>query len=187
MVNAEAAGVAFSADPTTGQRCVVIEAVPGLGDALVHGLVEPDCYQVDARGVLAKIDSVDNRTPVLREEQVLHLAGLVQDVARRAQGPQDIEWAWDGIDFCLLQCRPITSLVGKKIYSNKMVSDMSPGLVKPLVYSTKTLGMAENVFGRMFTELIGPNDVDFSHLAKRIHSRIYTGRDASELFSDDIS
>jgi pyruvate,water dikinase len=55
-----------------------------------------------------------------------------------------------------------------------MVSDMSPGLVKPLVYSTKTVGMAENVFGRMFTELIGPNDIDFSALAKRIHSRIYT-------------
>jgi pyruvate,water dikinase len=64
-----------------------------------------------------------------------------------------------------------------------MVSDMSPGLVKPLVYSTKTLGMAVNVFGRMFTELIGPNDVDFSSLAHRIHSRIYTDLTTiSELF-----
>jgi hypothetical protein len=55
-----------------------------------------------------------------------------------------------------------------------MVSDMSPGLVKPLVYSTKTVAMASNVFGRLFTQLIGPNDIDFAPLVKRIHSRIYT-------------
>jgi phosphohistidine swiveling domain-containing protein len=36
------------------------------------------------------------------------------------------------------------------------------------------MGMASNVFGRMFTELMGPNDVDFSSLVTRIHSRIYT-------------
>jgi phosphohistidine swiveling domain-containing protein len=174
MIEARAAGVAFSADPISGQRCVVIEAVPGLGEALAQGRAQPDRYVVDARGVLAGVESVVSGAPTLQNEQILQLAEVVHDVASRASDPQDVEWAWDGVEFHILQCRPITTLVGKRVYSNKMVSDMSPGLVKPLVYSTKTLGMATNVFGRMFTELIGPNNVDFSSLAHRIHSRIYT-------------
>jgi pyruvate,water dikinase len=174
MVDAEAAGVAFSADPNSGQRCVIVEAVRGLGEALVQGLVEPDRYFVDARGVLAEIKPANAKAPVLQDDQILRLAEIVRAVAGRLKDPQDIEWAWDGTDFHLLQCRPITSLVGRRVYSNRMVSDMSPGLVKPLVYTTKTVAMASNVFGRMFTELIGPNDIDFTSLAKRIHSRVYT-------------
>jgi len=174
MVDARAAGIAFSADPVTGQRCVIIEAVHGLGEALVQGRVKPDRYLVDARGVLTEAEPLKADAPVLQEDQILQLAKIVCHIARRAQHPQDIEWAWDGTDFSLLQCRPITSLAGQRVYSNKMVSDMSPGLVKPLVHSTKTVAMANNVFGRIFTELIGPNDIDFTQLAKRIHSRIYT-------------
>jgi pyruvate,water dikinase len=51
---------------------------------------------------------------------------------------------------------------------------MSPGLVKPLLWSTNTLSMARNVFDPIFSELIGPNNIDFSTLSRRIHSRIYT-------------
>jgi len=174
MVDAEAAGVAFSADPATGQRCVVVEAVRGLGEALVQGLVEPDRYLVDERGVLADVRCTDAGKPILQEAQILQLAQTVRDVASRTRNPQDIEWAWDGQAFHHLQCRPITSLAGRRVYSNRMVSDMSPGLVKPLVYSTKTVAMASNVFGRMFTQLIGPNEFDFTSLVRRIHSRLYT-------------
>jgi phosphohistidine swiveling domain-containing protein len=174
MVDTEAAGVAFSADPNSGQRCVIVEAVRGLGESLVQGLVEPDRYFVDARGVLAEIKLANAKAPALQDDQILRLAELVRAVAGRLKDPQDIEWAWDGTDFHLLQCRPITSLVGRRVYSNRMVSDMSPGLVKLLVYTTKTVAMASNVFGRMFTELLGPNDIDFTSLVKRIHSRVYT-------------
>jgi pyruvate,water dikinase len=174
MVDARAAGVAFSADPVTGEPCVVIEAVRGLGDALVQGRVEPDRYVVDARGVLVEAVPADaSAAPVLQEAQVLHLAGIVRDVARRMAAPQDIEWAWDEHHLYLLQSRPITTLVGRRVYSNKIVAEMTPGLVKPLVWSTNTVTMAQNVFGRIFTELIGPNNIDFTLLVRRIHSRVY--------------
>jgi pyruvate,water dikinase len=94
MVEAEAAGVAFSADPLTGQRCVVIEAVPAVGEAPAQGEVEPDRYTVDARGELTGIDSVFGRSPVLEDEQILQFAELAHDVACRASDPQDVEWAW---------------------------------------------------------------------------------------------
>ena len=47
MVQAEAAGVAFSADPMTGDRkTAVIDAVRGLGDRLVSGEASPDHWLV---------------------------------------------------------------------------------------------------------------------------------------------
>jgi pyruvate,water dikinase len=174
MVDAKAAGVAFSADPVTGERCVVIEAAHGLGEPVVQGLIEPDRYVVDARGVLAKVTYACPDASVLEDSQILRLAEIVRDVARRARDPQDIEWAWDGADFHLLQSRPVTSLAGQTVYSNRLVSDMAPGLVKPLVFSTNTTAMARNVFGKIFTELIGPNEIDFTLLIKRIHSHVYS-------------
>jgi phosphohistidine swiveling domain-containing protein len=173
MVDAKAAGVAFSADPVTAQANVIIEAARGLGVAVVQGLVQPDRYVVDIRNVLAQTTPVDKAHPVMEEEQILRLAPIVRDAAGRRGCPQDIEWAWDGTSFHLLQCRPITSLVGKTVYSNRMVSEMVPGLIKPLVWDQNTKSMIRNVFGRIFSEVLGDSSIDYDALVKRIHSRLY--------------
>ncbi|MGV9595671.1 PEP/pyruvate-binding domain-containing protein [Streptosporangium sandarakinum] len=48
MVRAEAAGVMFTANPVTGRRReAVIDAAPGLGEAVVSGAVNPDRFVVD--------------------------------------------------------------------------------------------------------------------------------------------
>jgi pyruvate,water dikinase len=173
MVDAEAAGVAFSADPITGQPHVVIEGSTGLGEAVVQGLVEPQRYIIDHRDDLVEIPSSTTNRALLEEQHLIRLADLVRQVAEEAGAPQDIEWAWDGTGFYLLQSRPITSLAGKRIYSNSMIAEMLPGLIKPLTWSVSTTSKLETVLGRIFTELIGPNDVDFKRLARRIHSRAY--------------
>lgn len=50
MVQAETAGVLFSANPVTGERGeIVIDASPGLGEAVVSGLVTPEHYVLDNR------------------------------------------------------------------------------------------------------------------------------------------
>ncbi len=55
MVPSEHAGVLFTADPVTGARDrVVIEASPGLGEAVVSGLVTPEHVVVDRHGRLAE-------------------------------------------------------------------------------------------------------------------------------------
>src|SRR5690606_24569106 len=52
MVEARVAGVLFTADPVTGTRGrTVIDAAPGLGEAVVSGAVNPDHVVVDAEGV----------------------------------------------------------------------------------------------------------------------------------------
>src|SRR6202022_109031 len=51
MVDARAAGVAFSADPVSGRRGIaVVSGLPGLGSALVSGEAEADTWLVDRRG-----------------------------------------------------------------------------------------------------------------------------------------
>lgn len=57
MVNATAAGVAFSADPVTGQRdTAVVAAVPGLGQALVSGATDADTYYIDRQERIIRRD-----------------------------------------------------------------------------------------------------------------------------------
>src|SRR5207245_8150207 len=50
MVDAESAGVLFTADPITGRRKrAAIEAARGLGEQLVSGSVNPDHFVVNTR------------------------------------------------------------------------------------------------------------------------------------------
>ena len=55
MVFPQAAGVLFTADPVTSNRKVVsVEAIFGLGEALVSGLVNADVYKVRDGDIVAK-------------------------------------------------------------------------------------------------------------------------------------
>jgi pyruvate,water dikinase len=111
MVPAVAAGVLFTADPVTGRRDhVVVEAAPGLGDALVSGRVTPQRWIVDARtrAILAAPDAAG--TAVLDPEWLGELVGLGLRAAELFGEPQDLEWAVARGRCWLLQSRPITSL-----------------------------------------------------------------------------
>ena len=59
MVQAAVAGVLFTADPVTGDRHrAVIDASPGLGEAVVSGAVNPDRFVVDtATGEVSSVGS----------------------------------------------------------------------------------------------------------------------------------
>jgi len=174
MVVADTSGVAFSADPVTGQPGVLIEAVSGPGQDLVEGRVDPDRYRVNTRGVISEYSLQVSGRPVLDKEHISTIRKYVTRLADEMRMPVDVEWAQDQKGLSVLQVRPVTTLIGKHIYSNKLVSDMIPGLIKPLLWSTNVRSMAVNVFGRIFTKLIGSNDYDFTRLTRRICSRAYT-------------
>ena len=83
MVPADASGVLFTVDPVTQHRhTLVIDAVKGLGEALVAGQVSPDAYRVDRRGMRILERTLGERTsdaaagPVLDDDQILELARL---------------------------------------------------------------------------------------------------------------
>jgi rifampicin phosphotransferase len=106
LVEADAAGVAFTADPVGGDRreCRV-SAVRGSGERLVSGAATPDEWLV--RGGQARCQAAPERT--LDAGQVLEIAALARRVEALFGVPQDIEWARaDGILY-LLQARPIST------------------------------------------------------------------------------
>jgi phosphohistidine swiveling domain-containing protein len=107
MISADAAGVAFTADPVTADRdVIVVSAVRGVGETLVSGTRDPDEWEV--RGGEVKV----RRAPeaALADEQVAALADLAHRVENHMGSPQDIEWALKGDQLYLLQARPITGL-----------------------------------------------------------------------------
>jgi pyruvate,water dikinase len=135
MVAADAAGVAFSADPVSGRRGIsVVSGVYGLGSALVSGECDADTWRVDRAGTIIEELIADKRLahradsgshegvrgealspelihrPCLTPEQVLAVAGLARRAALHFGRPQDIEWAMEKGRLYLLQSRPITSL-----------------------------------------------------------------------------
>jgi phosphohistidine swiveling domain-containing protein len=173
MVPAEVSGVAFSLDPVTCRPGVVIEAVPGLAQDLVRGRARPDRYRLDPRGELSESVPVRPGAPLLDEIRARALGALVHEIAAFAEEPQDVEWAFDSGGFHILQSRPISSIAGKPVYSRRMVSDMAPGLVKPLVWSAKYAPIVQNVFAPVFEKLAGPTGIDYSAMSVLLYSRVY--------------
>ena len=132
LVPSDAAGVAFSANPVTGERDeVVINASWGLGESVVSGLVTPDMYVVDAAGQLlvreiaskatmtrrtdegveqADVPGAQQDEPSLADAQVLDIARLARTLEAEMGWPVDIEFAVAHDVLYLLQCRPITTL-----------------------------------------------------------------------------
>ncbi|MFI9383641.1 PEP/pyruvate-binding domain-containing protein [Kutzneria sp. NPDC052558] len=132
MVDAEVAGVLFTANPVTGRRHeAVIDANAGLGETVVSGSVNPDHFVVDTatgrivqqrlgdkkiavRSVVGggtREVAVDSTEPCLTPRQLRELAALGDQVERHYGSPQDTEWAIDGDGrLWLTQARPITTL-----------------------------------------------------------------------------
>ncbi len=134
MVEAAVAGVLFTANPLTGKRHqAVIEANPGLGEAVVSGATNPDHFVVTtstgeiverrpgekrlvihgvAGGGTQRMDSTERSGEIcLSDAQIRTLAELGARVEAHYGTPQDIEWALDDAGrFWLTQARPITTL-----------------------------------------------------------------------------
>ncbi len=108
MVKARAAGVAFSADPVTGDRSVVrVSAIDGVGEALVGGERSAEEWTASADGAPRR---VAGPVDVLGAEDVAAIAALAREVEAHEGHPVDIEWAIGPAGLMLLQARPITAL-----------------------------------------------------------------------------
>lgn len=140
MVQAQASGVAFSCDPQSGRRdMLVINANFGLGESVVSGAIEPDTYclipavftsvpEIKSKQLGAKQGLTRNRAggevfletcgdrsneQALNDENIKKLGTLITrvfDALGDGEQHQDIEWAFDGQELYLLQARPVTAL-----------------------------------------------------------------------------
>jgi phosphohistidine swiveling domain-containing protein len=107
MIPSDAAGVAFSANPLTGNRSEVrVSATKGLGDRLVSGEVNGDEWLVSGDRATAVVQPQHSITAAVAKR----IAALARKAEAARRTPQDIEWALAGDQLWLLQSRPITVL-----------------------------------------------------------------------------
>jgi pyruvate,water dikinase len=128
----EKAGVMFTVDPVRQRRDqMIVEAVWGLGEALVSGQVTPDHYVVarDGRVKQARVavqplailpvagggtheqplDPEQGARRVLDDAELRELALLGNRLQEHFGAPQDVEWAFQKGRLYLLQSRPVTA------------------------------------------------------------------------------
>lgn len=134
MLSADKAGVAFTADPSTGASDrVVVEAAFGQGEVVVSGKVQPDTYVIDkqtfavrdarigfkaieiVRGsdgsdMLVELDRTKAEARVLDDGELQQIAKLAVATEQHNGCPQDIEWVIAADTVWLVQARPITTL-----------------------------------------------------------------------------
>ena len=163
MVDPIAAGVAFTLNPTNGDRSqVAIDASWGLGEGVVSGEVTPDNFLVDKvlrevvkrdvsdkaleyrlndDGVVEKLEVPPDRrsTPSVTDEDLIAIAVLARRAEKHYGAPQDVEWALDrhlpaGQNVVMLQSRPETVWSRKETAPiTKHGSDQISSIVSTLV------------------------------------------------------
>jgi phosphohistidine swiveling domain-containing protein len=112
MIEAVAAGVAFTAHPVTGDRAAtLVTAVAGPGDPLVSGEATGEEWTVTT-GAATMTRPAPAGVRVLTNADAVAVADLARRVAERFDDrPQDVEWALDRSGtLWLLQSRPMTAL-----------------------------------------------------------------------------
>lgn len=157
MVNADAAGVAFAADPVTGDRkTAVVAATRGIGEKLVSGDTQGDTWHVAANDRITR-RVLQSGTSALTDRQARKVAKLVRAVSDHYGRPQDIEWAIEGRRLYLLQSRDITTLERNEtgddyaLWDNSNIVESYGGVTTPLTFSVARSAYQEAYrhFGRV--------------------------------------
>jgi rifampicin phosphotransferase len=133
QVASEISGIAFSADPLTGDATyAILESNWGLGSTVVGGSVSPDHFRVDkttgkiierrlgrkerslvleaAGGTFEQEDARHDQW-TLNERQLQAITTLLIKIERQYRIPVDMEWSIRDDAVFILQVRPITELI----------------------------------------------------------------------------
>ncbi|MBU1245979.1 MAG: phosphoenolpyruvate synthase [Nanoarchaeota archaeon] len=155
MINSEKAGVAFSINPTTNnENEIVIEAAYGLGDAVVSGSINPNTYLIDKNSLEIKDKKIADQEwmlirdenlgrtikknvwaslkekPVMTDDEIKKLAGIVRRIEKHYGKPQDIEFAIEEGRLYIVQARPVTT---QKKVTEEVKDEVQIGSNKPIL------------------------------------------------------
>src|SRR5262245_20849952 len=192
MVRAVTSGVAFTINPITGADEIVINQAPGLGEALVSGLIEPDEYilrksdlSVLSSRKVSNVSGTSNslNVPDTSDTSLRELARMPLHIDQIYGAPQDVEWCHDGRQYWIVQSRPVTTaqlrtenleLRTTKFepeWTRANVAEVLPDQLSPLAMSLyiDLINTGERQFmGRLFA-----SDEELGPIVKVFHGRIY--------------
>lgn len=149
MVDSDKSGVIFSMNPVTMENTIMIEAVWGLGEGIVSGMIKPDNYIIDGNvaefkiidtklaekkvaivrdssgeNKVIKLTSDKAKQQVLSNYEIKMLAIYSKQLEEHYKKPQDIEFAISGRDIYIVQSRPITTLTKEKKVSKEITGEV---------------------------------------------------------------
>lgn len=136
QVEADCAGVLFSANPQGILNETVISVGFGTGEGVVNGSAPVTTYyynRTDER--YYAVPEAD--APALTEEQIGVLLAVCKRLEEEKGGYHDVEFAFARGKLFVLQCRPITTLSGDAplVMDNSNIVESYPGLSLPLTVS----------------------------------------------------
>ena len=202
MVACDAAGVAFSINPVTGDLTqAVIDANHGLGESVVSGECEVDHWVVQkatgrvvSRSIARKtrctvclagggiiddeLDEEERDTAVLSDERIAAVTGLLCRVENWFQFPQDIEWGFVGDRLALLQSRPVTTIPPR--WTRDESAERFPNAITPLTWDFVDRGFRRSM--EFSFRLMGFPRFSGTWFAKHDHY-IYGNQNAVEIYA----
>lgn len=152
MIQSEISGIAFTIDPVTNDpSTIIIEAIYGLGEYIVQGMVTPDHYVVDKKTykILNKVIKKQNiafvksdrankeinisdrkgKQQKLSDKHISQLAKIVHEIEKHYYFPQDTEWSLENDKLYVVQARPITTIKGKKDMQKQTFNDSNLNII----------------------------------------------------------
>ncbi|PIY95026.1 MAG: phosphoenolpyruvate synthase [Candidatus Levybacteria bacterium CG_4_10_14_0_8_um_filter_35_23] len=151
MIESEKSGIMFTIDPVTNDKSkIIIEAIFGLGEFIVQGMVTPDHYEISKTDLNLLIKQTATQDKMLKkvgrenkeiilnkkegslqkisEKEIRELAELGKKLEHHYYFPQDIEWAIEKGKVYIVQTRAVTTISNKNVKEEDMES-LKPILV----------------------------------------------------------
>ena len=200
LVDAEASGVMFTADPVTGDDSrIEINAVLGLGEALVSGQASADTFTVDRRtgrvitSVISEkmimttltgrgtadrpVPESRRHEPSITEAHASELAALGIRIAELYDSPMDIEWCRAGDELFVVQARPITTAVQRDPWNDSRTGDFlwtntNVGEAIPDVMTPATWSMVQVFLTDAMATASIPPYVGYGRIGGRIYLNV---------------
>jgi len=138
MVQSQSSGVMFTLEPVSSDKSkIIIEAIYGLGEAIVGGEVNPDLYIIDKEGpristkkigdqewqliknpdgrgdeanIKVDLSPASQKQQKISDDDIMQLVKLAKQLEDHYEFPQDIEWAKEDGQIFIVQTRPVTTI-----------------------------------------------------------------------------
>jgi pyruvate,water dikinase len=186
LVDARAAGVAFTADPVSETRTQVVVAALGLGAGVVDDRVPADTYRRrfgglawertiavkserlvrsdDPGGIQVEpVPAQQAARPALAPAELEELGEALDRIDDAAAGPQDVEWAVDHEgQLWILQARPATAVPEPplEVWDDSNIGENYPGFTRPLTFS-----LVRRTYQRLFSRAMAEAGVPAGSIA----------------------
>ncbi len=180
MVQSDVSGVMFSINPVNNDaHTVVIEAIWGLGENIVQGIVTPDHYEVekgtweilttqviDQKKEMVRKNGKTKDYPVPRsrvkkkkitQDQMVQLAKYATKLQQHYRKPQDIEWAIENGEIFIVQTRPITTV--NAVQQHTAAMSKLEGLLEQMKLILEGEGASPGIISGTVRHIPTPEDI----------------------------